>query len=84
MCFQQPEANVVKLPNISASIPQLEACIAELRSKGYDVPLYPNEPKNAEEEEIQGKSRMETYHYFLHVLVHVWISQYNILGYQCE
>jgi isocitrate dehydrogenase len=48
-----PEANIVKLPNISASIPQLEACIKELRSKGYDVPLYPMEPKDAEEEEIQ-------------------------------
>lgn len=48
-----PEANVVKLPNVSASIPQLEECIKELRSKGYDVPLYPNEPKNAEEEEIK-------------------------------
>ena len=48
-----PEANVIKLPNVSASIPQLEACIAELRSKGYDVPLYPSEPKNDEEKDIQ-------------------------------
>ncbi len=48
-----PEANVIKLPNISASIPQLEECIKELRSKGYDVPLYPSEPKNDEEKEIQ-------------------------------
>lgn len=48
-----PQANIVKLPNISASIPQLEACIAELRSKGYDVPLYPAEPKNEEEMEIK-------------------------------
>lgn len=48
-----PEANIVKLPNVSASIPQLEECISELRSKGYDVPLYPNEPKDAEEKEIQ-------------------------------
>lgn len=51
----QPEANIVKLPNVSASIPQLEACISELRSKGYDVPLYPNEPQNEEEKEIQAK-----------------------------
>mmetsp|Transcript_17167 Transcript_17167/g.23578 ORF Transcript_17167/g.23578 Transcript_17167/m.23578 type:complete len:808 (-) Transcript_17167:85-2508(-) len=50
-----PEANVVKLPNISASIPQLEGCISELRSKGYDVPLYPHEPKDDEEKEIQAK-----------------------------
>ena len=50
-----PEANVVKLPNISASIPQLEACIKELRDKGYDVPLYPSEPKDAEEEEIKAR-----------------------------
>uniref|UniRef100_A0A7S2KDV6 Isocitrate dehydrogenase (NADP(+)) n=1 Tax=Leptocylindrus danicus TaxID=163516 RepID=A0A7S2KDV6_9STRA len=48
-----PEANVIKLPNISASIPQLEACIKELRDKGYDVPLYPREPEDEEEEEIK-------------------------------
>lgn len=50
-----PEANIVKLPNVSASIPQLEACIKELRSKGYDVPLYPMEPKDEEERAIQKK-----------------------------
>lgn len=50
-----PEANVVKLPNISASIPQLNECITELRSKGYDVPLYPAEPSTDEEREIQAK-----------------------------
>lgn len=50
-----PEANVIKLPNISASIPQLEDCITELRGKGFDVPLYPAEPKNAEEEEIKAR-----------------------------
>ena len=44
---------MVKLPNISASIPQLEDCINELRGKGYDVPLYPAEPKNEEEAEIK-------------------------------
>jgi isocitrate dehydrogenase len=50
-----PEAVVVKLPNISASIPQLNACISELRSKGFDVPLYPAEPKNEEEQAIQDR-----------------------------
>jgi len=50
---KKPDAIIVKLPNVSASIPQLNACIAELRSKGYDVPLYPAEPKNEEEKEIR-------------------------------
>jgi isocitrate dehydrogenase len=50
-----PEANIVKLPNVSASVPRLMECISELRSKGYDVPLYPAEPQNAEEKEIQKK-----------------------------
>ena len=45
----------VKLPNVSASIPQLDACVAELRSKGYDVPLYPHEPKDDEERSIQAR-----------------------------
>ncbi len=48
-----PEANVVKLPNISASIPQLQAAIKELREKGYMVPEYPEEPKIEEEKELQ-------------------------------
>ncbi|HHD16002.1 MAG TPA: NADP-dependent isocitrate dehydrogenase [Euryarchaeota archaeon] len=46
---QAPEANIVKLPNISASIPQLQAAIKELREKGYDIPDYPEEPENEEE-----------------------------------
>ena len=50
-----PEAVVVKLPNVSASIPQLDACITELRSKGYDVPLYPHEPQDEEEKAIQAR-----------------------------
>lgn len=50
-----PEANIIKLPNISAPLNQLEECIAELRAKGYDVPLYPREPKNDAEKEIQKK-----------------------------
>lgn len=48
-----PEANIVKLPNISASIPQLEAAIAELQAHGYKVPNYPANPANAEEEAIK-------------------------------
>ncbi|KIH76944.1 isocitrate dehydrogenase [Geoalkalibacter ferrihydriticus] len=48
-----PEANIIKLPNISASIPQLQAAIKELQAKGYDVPSYPEEPKNDEEKKIQ-------------------------------
>jgi isocitrate dehydrogenase len=47
-----PEANVIKLPNISASIPQLNAAIDELRAKGYDVPLYVADPKTDEEKDI--------------------------------
>ena len=48
-----PEANIIKLPNISAPLNQLEDCIAELRAKGYDVPKYPREPKNEKEMDIQ-------------------------------
>jgi len=44
-----PEANVVKLPCISASVPQLQAAIKELQEKGYDIPDYPEEPENEEE-----------------------------------
>ena len=50
-----PEAVVVKLPNVSASIPQLDACIAELRGKGYDVPLYPHDPKDEADRSIQAR-----------------------------
>jgi len=49
---KQPEANIIKLPNISASIPQLKAAIKELQNKGYKIPNYPDEPKNEEEKEI--------------------------------
>ena len=48
-----PEANIVKLPNISASIPQLKATIAELQEKGYDIPNYPDEPQNDAEKELK-------------------------------
>jgi isocitrate dehydrogenase len=48
-----PEANIIKLPNISASVPQLTAAIKELQDKGYKIPNYPENPKNEEEEKIQ-------------------------------
>ena len=47
-----PEANIIKLPNISASVPQLKAAIDELQSKGFAVPDYPEEPSDDEEREI--------------------------------
>ena len=50
---QDPNANIVKLPNISASIPQLKACIAELQAKGYDIPDYPEAPQAESETDIQ-------------------------------
>ncbi|MDO6638393.1 NADP-dependent isocitrate dehydrogenase [Shewanella sp. 5_MG-2023] len=50
-----PEANIIKLPNISASIPQLKACIAELQAKGYDIPNYPDEPLTDAERESQSR-----------------------------
>ena len=48
-----PEANIIKLPNISASVPQLVAVIKELQAKGYAVPGYPGEPKNEQEKQIK-------------------------------
>jgi isocitrate dehydrogenase len=50
-----PAANIIKLPNISASIPQLTAAIRELQALGYDIPDYPAEPGNAEEESIKAR-----------------------------
>jgi len=50
-----PEANIIKLPNISASVPQLDEAVAELQSKGFAVPNYPAEPKNDEEKAIKAK-----------------------------
>jgi isocitrate dehydrogenase len=52
---QRPEANIIKLPNISASVPQLQAAIKELRKKGYDIPEYPEEPKNEAEKALQAR-----------------------------
>ncbi len=51
----QDDGNIIKLPNISASVGQLKDCIAELQGQGYDIPNYPENPANATEEEIQAK-----------------------------
>ena len=53
-----PEANIIKLPNISASLPQMKACIAELQAQGYAIPDYPENPKSDEERDI--KARFDT------------------------
>ncbi len=52
---KSPDANIIKLPNVSASLPQLQAVIAELQSKGYDIPNYPENPKNDAEKELQAR-----------------------------
>ena len=54
LCLE-PSANLVKLPNISASIPQLKAAIAELQDKGYDIPDYPDQPSTDQERETQAR-----------------------------
>ena len=51
----KPEANIIKLPNISASIPQLKAAISELQSKGYAIPNYPDTPQNEDEKAIKSR-----------------------------
>jgi isocitrate dehydrogenase len=51
----RPEANIIKLPNISASIPQLKAAIKELQDKGYDIPDYPDNPTTDAEKEIKAR-----------------------------
>lgn len=51
----KPEANIIKLPNISASVPQLKEAIAELQQQGYALPDYPDAPKTAEEREIRAR-----------------------------
>ena len=53
----KPEANIIKLPNISASIPQLLAAIEELQTHGYNIPDFPEEPKSEEEEEVNRRYR---------------------------
>src|SRR5262245_49520217 len=52
---KKPEANIIKLPNISASVPQLKAAIAELQKKGYALPDYPDEPATDEEKQIRAR-----------------------------
>ena len=52
---QTPAANIIKLPNISASIPQLKAAVAELQEQGYDLPDYPDDPKSDEERAIRAR-----------------------------
>jgi isocitrate dehydrogenase len=52
---KKPEANIIKLPCISASIPQLKAAIKELQSKGYNIPDYPEKPNNEKEKEIKAR-----------------------------
>ena len=52
---QVPEANIIKLPNISASIPQLKAAIAELQSHRFDIPNYPENPQNEAEKEVKNR-----------------------------
>ncbi len=52
---KKPDANIIKLPNISASIPQIKAAVKELQSKGYNLPDYPENPKNNDEIEIKRK-----------------------------
>ncbi|CAA6807788.1 MAG: Isocitrate dehydrogenase [NADP] (EC; Monomeric isocitrate dehydrogenase [NADP] (EC, partial [uncultured Sulfurovum sp.] len=51
----EADGNIIKLPNISASVGQLKDCIAELQGQGYDIPDYPENPANADEEAIQAK-----------------------------
>ena len=50
-----PEANIIKLPNISASVPQLKAAIKELQEQGYDLPNYPENPQSDEDREIRAR-----------------------------
>lgn len=50
-----PEANIIKLPNISASVPQLKAAVAELRGQGYGIPDYPEEPSTDEERDVRAR-----------------------------
>lgn len=52
---QKPEANIIKLPNISASNPQIHEAIRELQGKGYDLPAYPEDPSNEEEASIKAR-----------------------------
>jgi len=55
---KKPEANVIKLPNVSASIPQLKAAIKELQEQGFDIPSYPEDPQNDAERDFQARYDM--------------------------
>ncbi|HMR13947.1 MAG TPA: NADP-dependent isocitrate dehydrogenase, partial [Arachnia sp.] len=50
-----PEANIIKLPNISASVPQLKAAVAELQSQGFAIPSYPEDPQTDEERDVRAR-----------------------------
>ncbi|MHB1169954.1 MAG: NADP-dependent isocitrate dehydrogenase, partial [Longimicrobiales bacterium] len=52
---ERPDANIIKLPNISASVPQLKACIRELQSQGFALPAYPDEPSTDEQHDIRAR-----------------------------
>ena len=52
---ETPAANIIKLPNISASVPQLKAAISELKKQGYDLPDYPEEPSSDEEHDVKAR-----------------------------
>ncbi len=52
---KRPEANIIKLPNVSASIPQLKAAVAELQAQGYDLPAYPDEPKTDDDRDARAR-----------------------------
>ncbi|MET0820748.1 MAG: NADP-dependent isocitrate dehydrogenase, partial [Aeromicrobium sp.] len=52
---KKPEANIIKLPNISASVPQLKAAIAELQSQGYDLPDYPDDPQTDADKDVRAR-----------------------------
>jgi isocitrate dehydrogenase len=52
---QTPEANIIKLPNISASVPQLKAAVAELQARGYRLPDYPDQPADDEQREVRAR-----------------------------
>ena len=52
---QSGKANIIKLPNVSASVPQLKECIAELQSQGFAIPNYPEDPKDDKEKEIKAR-----------------------------
>lgn len=52
---KRPEANIIKLPNVSASLPQLKAAIKELQEQGYDLPDYPENPQTDEDEEVRAR-----------------------------